>query len=159
MDAAVRVVAITKTDDALVDAARALFFEYADSLGLDLAFQNFDDEMARFPSGYLSPDGALCVAQCGDSAIGCVAVRRLERGLCEMKRLYVRPEARGGGVGRRLAEAAIEAARRLKYSHMRLDTLPTMGAARELYAVLGFREIAPYYHNPIEGTRYMQLDL
>ncbi len=154
-----RLVAITNTDDALVDAARALFFEYADSLGVDLAFQNFDHEMARFPSGYLSPDGALCVAQRGDSAIGCVAVRRLGCRLCEMKRLYVRPEARGGGVGRCLAEAAIEAARRLNYRHMRLDTLPSMGAARELYADLGFREIAPYYHNPVEGTRFMQLDL
>ncbi|HSS62959.1 MAG TPA: GNAT family N-acetyltransferase [Gammaproteobacteria bacterium] len=159
MDAAVRVVAVTKTDDALIEAARTLFREYADSLGVDLSFQNFEDEMARFPRGYLSPDGVLCVARAGDSAIGCVAVRRLEQTLCEMKRLYVRPDARGRGLGRRLAEAAIAAARRLGYRRMRLDTLPSMGSARELYAVLGFREIAPYYHNPIEGTRYMELDL
>ncbi len=154
-----RVVAVTKTDDVLIDSARALFREYADSLGIDLAFQNFEQEMARFPRGYLSPEGALYLAQADDATIGCVAVRRLERDLCEMKRLYVRPEARGGGLGRRLAETALEAGRQLGYRRMRLDTLPSMDAARELYADLGFREIAPYYDNPIKGTRYMELDL
>ena len=159
MEAAVRVVAVNKADDVLVDAARTLFREYAASLGVDLAFQNFEDEMARFPRGYLPPDGALCVVRARDSVVGCVAVRRLEPTLCEMKRLYVRPDARGRGLGRRLAEAALEAARQLGYRRMRLDTLPSMGAARELYAVLGFREIAPYYHNPIEGASYMELEL
>ncbi len=154
-----RVVAVTKTDDVLIDSARALFREYADSLGIDLAFQNFEQEMARFPRGYLSPEGALYLAQADDATIGCVAVRRLERDLCEMKRLYVRPEARGGGLGRRLAETALEAGRQLGYRRMRLDTLPSMDAARELYVDLGFREIAPYYDNPIKGTRYMELDL
>ncbi|MDH3315604.1 MAG: GNAT family N-acetyltransferase [Gammaproteobacteria bacterium] len=159
MDAVVGVVAVTKTDEALIDAARMLFREYADSLAVDLAFQNFEDEMAHFPRGYLSPDGALYVAQSGVAELGCVAVRRLDDGFCEMKRLYVRPGARGSGLGRWLAEAAIEAARGMNYRRMRLDTLPGMGAARELYADLGFREIAPYYHNPIEGTGYMELVL
>jgi ribosomal protein S18 acetylase RimI-like enzyme len=159
MEAAVGVVVVTKADDALIEAARVMFREYAGSLGVDLAFQNFEEEMARFPLGYLSPDGALRVARAGDSVVGCVAVRRLEQTLCEMKRLYVRPAARGRGLGRRLAEAAIEAARQLGYRRMRLDTLPSLSAARELYDLLGFREIAPYYHNPIEGTRYMEPDL
>lgn len=154
-----RVVTVTDADEALIEAARALFREYAGSLEINLAFQHFDHEMSRFPRGYLAPDGALCVARAGGSDLGCVAVRRLDEQLCEMKRLYVRFAARGAGLGRRLAEAAIEAAGQLGYRRMRLDTLPTMGAARELYASLGFREIAPYYHNPVEGTRYMELDL
>lgn len=159
MDSKVRVVAVTEADEALIAAARTLFREYADSLGVDLSFQNFEDEMARFPQGYLPAEGALYVAQSGVAELGCVAVRRLDDDLCEMKRLYVRPNARGKGVGRQLAEAAIEAARRMGYRQMRLDTLPTMARARELYALLGFREIAPYYDNPIQGTRYMEIKL
>ncbi len=159
MNSPVRVVAVTEADEALIAAARTLFREYADSLTIDLAFQNFEDEMAHFPRGYLSPDGALYVASGYDKTLGCVAVRRLDDESCEMKRLYVCPDARGSGLGRLLAEAAIEAARGLNYRRMRLDTLPSMDAARELYADLGFRQIAPYYHNPIEGTRYMELQL
>lgn len=159
MNSPVRVVAVTEADEALIAAARTLFREYADSLSIDLAFQNFEDEMAHFPRGYLSPDGALYVASGCDKTLGCVAVRRLDDEFCEMKRLYVCPDARGSGLGRLLAEAAIEAARGLNYRRMRLDTLPSMDAARELYADLGFRQIAPYYHNPIEGTRYMELQL
>ncbi len=159
MDAPVRVVAITEADEALIEAARALFLEYAASLDVDLAFQDFETEMARFPSGYLSPDGTILIAHNEGAHLGCVGVRRLDQNVCEMKRLYVRPAARGGGVGRRLVEAATDAARQLRYRRMRLDTLPTMGEARELYAKMGFREIAPYYHNPIEGTRYMELEL
>lgn len=159
MDATIRVVAVGQADAGLIDSARTLFHEYAGALGIDLSFQRFDEEMARFPSDYLPPDGALRLAVWDQGALGCVAVRRFGQGICEMKRLYVRPPGRGAGLGRRLAEAAVDAATRLGYGRMRLDTLPTMEAARELYVALGFVEIAPYYHNPIAGTRYMERTL
>jgi ribosomal protein S18 acetylase RimI-like enzyme len=156
MDAGLRIVAVTEADSGLVADARSLFEEYAGSLGIDLGFQHFDQEMARFPSDYLPPEGSLRLAVSAAGAAGCVGVRRFEEGICEMKRLYVRPTARGAGLGRRLAEAAIESASDLGYGRVRLDTLATMEAARELYRALGFVEIAPYYHNPLAGTRYME---
>jgi ribosomal protein S18 acetylase RimI-like enzyme len=159
MPAGIRIVAVTEADSRLVAGARSLFEEYAGSLGIDLGFQHFDEEMARFPSDYLPPEGSLRLSVSAAGASGCVAVRRLDEGICEMKRLYVRPAARGAGLGRRLADAAVESASELGYGRMRLDTLPTMGAARELYLALGFVEIAPYYHNPIVGTRYMERTL
>jgi len=154
--AALRIVAVTEADSGLVADARSLFGEYAGSLDIDLGFQHFDQEMARFPSDYLPPEGSLRLAVSAAGASGCVAVRRFGEGICEMKRLYVRPGARGTGLGRRLAESAIESASELGYERMRLDTLATMEAARELYRDLGFVEIAPYYHNPVAGTRYME---
>ena len=132
-----------------VELVRTLFREYAESLGVDLSFQGFEDEVATLPEGY----DVLLLA--GDA--GCVGVRPFADGVCEMKRLYVRPSARGSGLGRALACAAIEHARALGYRAMRLDTMPTMGSAQALYESLGFVEIPPYRHNPVAGTRFMEL--
>jgi putative acetyltransferase len=142
-----------------VEAARALFVEYAGSLGVDLSFQDFEREVAELPSGYVPPTGALLLALAHATPVGCVAVRELEPGVCELKRLYVRPDARGHGLGRSLTEAGIAAARALGYGRMRLDTLPTMATAYTLYRELGFREIEPYRFNPVPGTRFLELAL
>jgi len=139
---------------------RELFREYADSLGVDLSFQGFEDELARMPGEYAPPRGALLLAGEGGEAAGCVAIRPLEpTDVCELKRLYVRPARRTGGLGRALTLAAIDEARRLGYARMRLDTLPSMDTARRLYAGLGFREIEAYRFNPIAGTRFLELEL
>ena len=142
-----------------LDEARRLFEEYAASLGFDLGFQDFDRELRELPGEYASPRGALLLARTSDGTIGCVAVRPLATDVCEMKRLYVRPGRRGAGAGRALAEAAVRVARERGYARMRLDTVPSMEAARALYADLGFREIAPYRHNPIAGTAFLELEL
>ena len=140
---------IAVADD--VELVRTLFREYADGLAVDLPFQGFDEEVAALPAGY----DVLLVA----GSDGCVGVRPFSHGICEMKRLYVRPSARGTGLGKELAEAAIAHARTLGYAAMRLDTMPAMGAAQALYASLGFVEIPAYRHNPVAGTRFMELDL
>jgi ribosomal protein S18 acetylase RimI-like enzyme len=139
--------------------ARSLFEEYAVSLGIDLGFQNFEEELATLPAGYVPPGGCLLLALYEGRPAGCVAMRRLDDEACEMKRLYVRPQFRNLGVGKSLAEAVIEAARRLGYRRMRLDTLPSMARAQALYKSLGFRETAPYCFNPVEGTVFMELEL
>jgi putative acetyltransferase len=136
-----------------------LFLEYAESLGFDLGFQDFERELRELPGEYAPPRGALLIARDRETAIGCVALRPLGPGTCEMKRLYVQPEARAGGAGRALAEAILAAGRELGYRRMRLDTVPSMTAARGLYRSLGFREIEPYRFNPIPGTSFMELDL
>jgi GrpB-like predicted nucleotidyltransferase (UPF0157 family)/ribosomal protein S18 acetylase RimI-like enzyme len=138
---------------------RLLFEEYARSLGVDLSFQDFNEELASLPGAYSGPGGRLFLAADGARAVGCVGVRPLGDGICEMKRLYVRPEARGQALGRTLAEAAITFAKAANYHAMRLDTLPTMAAAQDLYKELGFRDVAPYRYNPVPGTAFMQLDL
>jgi len=131
---------------------RELFVEYAASLSVDLSFQNFDDELARLADVY------ECILVAGDGD-GCVALRRIDDRVCEMKRLYVRPSARGRGLGRALAEAIIAEGRARGYERMRLDTLPSMRSAMALYEELGFVDIAPYRFNPIEGSRFMELKL
>jgi GNAT superfamily N-acetyltransferase len=144
---------------ATVDAVRGLLREYGDSLGVDLSFQDFERELFSLPGDYAPPRGTLLLALGGDEPIGCVAMRPLGQGFCEMKRLYVRPAWRATGLGRRLAVAIIDEARRAGHRYMRLDTLPTMSAARKLYAALGFLPIAPYCNNPIAGTAFLQLEL
>jgi carbonic anhydrase len=142
-----------------LEQARVLFQEYASSLDFELDFQDFDDELARFPGEYSEPTGCILMALSDGNAVGCVAVRALDPEICEMKRLYVVPNFRGRDIGRALAERIVEEARHLGYARMRLDTVPSMNVAIRLYESLGFAQIPPYRHNPIEGTSFMELAL
>jgi GNAT superfamily N-acetyltransferase len=148
---------------ALIDATRALFAEYAQALGIDLCFQQFDAELAGLPGDYAAPQGTLLLAYVDDELAGCGAFRPLPdadyANACEMKRLYVRPAFRRFGLGRLLAQALIDGALQAGYSAMLLDTLDDMEAARGLYETLGFTEVPPYYFNPIPGAHYLQVDL
>jgi putative acetyltransferase len=144
-------------------AARELMVEYVRGLGVDLCFQNFEHELATLPGEYAAPAGRLLLALVDDEIAGCGAYRGLAdvdyANACEMKRLYVRPAFRRFGLGRVLAQALIDDARRAGYSTMLLDTLDDMEAARGLYTTLGFEEIAPYYYNPIAGAHYLKVEL
>lgn len=140
-------------------AGKLLIEEYAAALGVDLCFQNFAEEIANLPGLYGPPCGCLLIAESNEELAGCVAVRGLDDGDCEIKRLYVRPKYRREGVGRRLVETAIGFARDVGYARMLLDTLPAMTEAQSLYQSLGFGEIDGYYRNPVEGVRYLALEL
>lgn len=143
---------------AQIAQARELFLEYAQSLGFSLCFQNFETELANLPGDYSPPAGRLLLAECAGKLAGCVALHRLESDICEMKRLYVRPQFRGKGLGRVLAGSIIGEARQIGYRRMRLDTVePVMKDAVGMYRKLGFQEIAPYCTNPMPGTLYMEL--
>lgn len=142
------------------EIARRLVEEYGASLGVDLSFQDFAREISTFPGEYVPPAGALLVGEIDGAIAGCVAVRPFEPPtIAELKRLYVRPSRRGHGLGRALTESALESARRAGYRRVRLDTLPGMEAARQIYRDMGFREIAAYRHNPITGTTFLEYHL
>ena len=143
-----------------IATVRELFVEYAESLGFSLCFQNFDRELAGLPGDYAPPHGRLLLARRGIESAGCVALHSLEPGICEIKRLYVRPQFRGTGLGKTLTNTVISEAKSIGYKKVRLDTVePKMKNAVGLYRALGFREIAPYRPNPIEGAMYMELEL
>jgi putative acetyltransferase len=145
---------------AQIAQARELFLEYAQSLGFSLCFQNFDKELADLPGDYIPPEGRLLLAEYEGQLAASVALHKLEPRICEMKRLYLRPQFRGKGLGRALAERIIAEARQIGYTHMRLDTVePVMKDAVAMYRKLGFTEIAPYRANPIAGAMYMELEL
>lgn len=159
---AIRIRAATSSDLA---AVRALFLEYARSLEFSLCFQDFDNELATLPGKYADPMGTILLAEADGAAVGVVGLRPLDAdgrnppGTCEMKRLYVVPDWRGFAIGRRLTEEIIAAARARGYRRMHLDTIQSMQTAIDLYCKLGFREIGPYYDNPIAGARYFALKL
>jgi len=150
--------------ESAISHVRELFREYANSPGVSPCWQEFDDELASLPGRYSPPEGRLLLAHRvepgkNESLVGCGAMRKLEDGICEMKRLYVRPEFRGEGAGRELAKALIAEARSIGYGRMCLDTLPIMREAQQLYRVLGFREIPAYQKDPTPGALYFELDL
>jgi putative acetyltransferase len=170
---AVRDLSFTQAESpAQISQARELFLEYAQSLGFSLCFQNFDHELASLPGEYAPPEGRLLLAEYEAQLAGCVALHKLGSGagseagfeagseFCEMKRLYLRPQFRGKGLGRALADRIITEARQIGYRRMRLDTVePVMKDAVEMYRKIGFKEIAPYRENPMSGTLYMELEL
>ena len=150
---------IQATTKAHYQSARDLFVQYADSLGFDLEFQGFSRELAGLPGDYESPGGCILLADGADGHAGCVALRPLQKEICEMKRLFVVPAYQGRGVGRALATAVIGEARTRGYQKMRLDTIESMQAARGLYFSLGFKTIEAYCHNPLENPSFMELEL
>ena len=143
----------------LLPDLRELFVEYAKAIAVDLCFQDFDRELRELPGRYAPPEGRLLLARDGTKAAGCVALRKIGEGICEMKRLYVRPAFRGKGLGRSLAGEVITAAKLIGYEHMRLDTLGSMNEAIALYQSIGFQRIEPYYDNPNGGAVFMELSL
>jgi putative acetyltransferase len=150
---------IRATSGEHIAEARRLFREYADFLKVDLCFQDFENELARLPGAYSPLGGVLLLAVDESRTLGCVALRRVGDGVCEMKRLYVRPEGRGRGIGRALAVEVITQAVGLGYTTMRLDTLDWLVEAIHLYESLGFSRIPAYYNNPLSGVVYWELDL
>ena len=153
------IVVVEALRQAQLDRCRELFAEYQRGLGVSLCFQGFEQELLSLPGQYAPPRGRLYLAQAGTRPVGCVALRPLAGDACEMKRLYVREEARGRGLGRSLAERIVADARAIGYRTLKLDTLPRMVGAQALYEALGFEDTAPYNDNPVEGVRFMALDL
>ena len=153
-----RVIQVQSAPD--LQHVRELFAEYVEWLGINLCFQNYDKELAELPGDYAPPEGRLLIAYAGEEVAGCVALRSLGDGVCEMKRLYVRPAFRGERLGWKLVELVLEEARKIGYERIRLDTLPgKMDRAIAMYRVLGFKDIEPYYHNPVTGAAFMELGL
>ena len=150
---------VTAESSEQVDTIRELFLEYAKSLNFDLCFQGFDKELESLPGKYAAPDGRLLLALYDQKIAGCVALWKVSDQVCEMKRLWVRPEFRGKKIGRQLAEFVIEQAKLIGYFKMKLDTIDTMTEAIKLYVSLGFRSTSAYRYNPVEGAEYMELDL
>lgn len=154
---------VTPTLTTQIDATRLIFRDYAAGLGIDLCFQDFDAELLDLPGDYAPPRGALLLALVNGVVAGCCALRPIDSSdyvnAAEMKRLYVRPGFRGLGLGRQLAEAILDAARLAGYDAVLLDTLDDMEIARAMYQELGFKEIPPYYHNPLAGAHYLKADL
>jgi len=142
-----------------LDEIRRLFMEYAGSLDIDLEFQKFDEELGSLPGKYAPPDGRLILALVDGKPAGCIALRKISGDICEMKRLYVRDDYKGLGLGKRLVSLILEEARKQAYSRIRLDTLSTMEAALALYDSFGFYDIEPYIYNPIAGARYLEREL
>jgi len=141
----------------LVETAKELFHEYAKSLDFELCFQDFDAEIEGLPGQYVPPEGRLFLAEYNGKIAGCIALRKLEDGICEMKRLYVKPDFRGKSIGRMLVEKLINEAKIIGYNKMRLDTIPAMQTAQELYKSMGFYLIKSYRNNPVPGAVYMEL--
>jgi putative acetyltransferase len=158
---AVRSLSLFQAESAAqIAQARELFLEYAQSLGFSLCFQNFDKELAELPGDYAPPAGRLLLAEFDTQLAGCVALHRLDNAICEMKRLYLRPQFRGKGLGRLIAEKIIVEARQIGYERMRLDTVePVMKDAVAMYRRFGFKDIAPYRPNPNPGVLYLELQL
>ena len=157
MNGPIRIIEPRSPED--MEELQTLFLEYAESLGFDLDFQDFEAELASLPGVYAPPTGCMLLAKHGDRVAGCVCLRKLDDRVCEMKRLYVRMPFRHKGAGRLLAEHILEKGRSLGYLAMRLDTVPSMKSARALYDSLRFREIAPYCTNPIPGTAFLECRL
>jgi len=162
-DASPSIELLTPTTPALIEATRSIFREYAQALGVDLCFQNFEAELAELPGEYATPHGALLLALVDGAVGGCGALRPLSDAdypnACEMKRLFVRPAFRRHGIGRLLAQALMDCGVQAGYSNLLLDTLDDMEAARGLYSSLGFEEIPPYYYNPLPGAHYLKAAL
>ena len=150
---------VTEQDSAGIEEIKQLFWEYAQSLEIDLGFQDFDTEFRTLPGNYAEPDGALLLALVDGQAAGCIALRKIGEGICEMKRLYVREAYRGLKMGKKLIARILEEASQRNYDYMRLDTLATMTRAYDLYRSFGFYEIAPYVYNPIPGAIFMERPL
>ncbi len=163
MDTLPTVTLTQPTDPEALAIVHELFLEYASSLGVNLEFQDFENELATLPGDYAEPRGALLLALVDGAVAGCCALRPLDTSdypnAAEMKRLYVRKAFRGFGLGQELAEGMLDAARRAGYACVLLDTLDEMESARALYASLGFEEIPPYYHNPLPGSHYLKVDI
>lgn len=152
-----QIIEVTETED--IQTVRQLFNEYAEAIGIDLTFQNFEEELLHIADIYMPPEGALLLAMHEGLPAGCVGLRRIDAHRCEMKRLYVRPTSRGKGLGNTLCRKIISKGCQLGYREMLLDTLSTMVGAQKLYRAHGFKETEPYYHNPLPAAQYFLLTL